>query len=52
MGLLLFGTGAMLSIPAASSVNFWLFILAIYILTFGLAFLETTANPVYPFDGI
>lgn len=45
MGLLLFGAGAMLSIPAASSVNFWLFILAIYILTFGLAFLETTANP-------
>lgn len=45
MGLLLFGVGAMLSIPAASSVNFWLFILAIYILTFGLAFLETTANP-------
>ena len=45
MGLLLFGGGAMLSIPAASSVNFWLFILAIYILTFGLAFLETTANP-------
>ena len=45
MGLLLFATGAMLSIPAASNVNFWLFILAIYILTFGLAFLETTANP-------
>ena len=45
MGLLLFGAGAMLSIPAASNVNFWLFILAIYILTFGLAFLETTANP-------
>ena len=45
MGLLLFAAGAMLSIPAASSVNFWLFILAIYILTFGLAFLETTANP-------
>ena len=45
MGLILFATGAMLSIPAASSVNFWLFILGIYILTFGLAFLETTANP-------
>ena len=45
VGLLLFASGAMLSIPAASSVNFWLFILGIYILTFGLAFLETTANP-------
>ncbi|MGJ8655960.1 MAG: MFS transporter [Akkermansiaceae bacterium] len=45
VGLTLFATGAMLSIPAANMVNFWLFIVAIYILTFGLAFLETTANP-------
>ena len=45
MGLILFATGAFLSIPAANAVNFWLFICAIYILTFGLAFLETTANP-------
>jgi len=45
VGLLLFATGAMLSIPAANMVNFNLFIAAIYILTFGLAFLETTANP-------
>ncbi|MGJ8672897.1 MFS transporter [Rubritalea sp.] len=45
MGLGLFATGTMLSIPAANSVNFNLFIAAIYILTFGLAFLETTANP-------
>ena len=45
MGLALFATGAMLSIPAANNVNFWLFISGIYILTFGLAFLETTANP-------
>ena len=45
MGLALFALGAMLSIPAASYVDFWLFILGIYILTFGLAFLETTANP-------
>ena len=45
VGLSLFALGAMLSIPAANSVNFWLFIVAIYILTFGLAFLETTANP-------
>ncbi len=45
VGLSLFAIGAMLSIPAANNVNFWLFIVAIYILTFGLAFLETTANP-------
>lgn len=44
-GLALFATGTMLSIPAASAANFNLFIGAIYILTFGLAFLETTANP-------
>jgi len=44
-GLALFALGTMLSIPAASSANFNLFIGAIYILTFGLAFLETTANP-------
>ena len=45
VGLALFALGTMLSIPAANNVNFWLFIGAIYILTFGLAFLETTANP-------
>jgi MFS transporter, FHS family, L-fucose permease len=45
VGLALFALGAMLSIPAANMVNFNLFIAAIYILTFGLAFLETTANP-------
>ena len=45
VGLLLYATGAFLSIPAASSANFNLFIVALYVLTFGLAFLETTANP-------
>lgn len=45
VGLTLFALGTMLSIPAANTVNFWMFIVAIYILTFGLAFLETTANP-------
>ncbi|MGJ8676873.1 MAG: MFS transporter [Akkermansiaceae bacterium] len=45
VGLSLFALGALLSIPAANMINFWLFIGAIYILTFGLAFLETTANP-------
>ncbi|BDS06987.1 MFS transporter [Oceaniferula spumae] len=45
VGLLLFAAGALITIPAAQSVNFTLFIFAFYILTFGLAFLETTANP-------
>jgi len=45
VGLLLYATGAFLSIPAASGANFNLFIVALYVLTFGLAFLETTANP-------
>ena len=45
VGLALFATGAFISIPAANTINFWLFIAGLYILTFGLAFLETTANP-------
>jgi MFS transporter, FHS family, L-fucose permease len=45
VGLALYALGALLSYPAASMVNFNLFLLALYILTFGLAFLETTANP-------
>lgn len=45
VGLLLFALGALITIPAAASVNFTLFIVAFYVLTFGLAFLETTANP-------
>ncbi|MGZ0655737.1 MFS transporter [Coraliomargarita sp. W4R72] len=45
VGLSLYALGALLSIPAAAGANFNLFIIALYILTFGLAFLETTANP-------
>ncbi len=45
LGLVLYSVGALLSIPAAAGANFNLFIIALYILTFGLAFLETTANP-------
>ncbi|MEP4079111.1 MFS transporter [Haloferula sp.] len=45
LGLALYATGALLSIPAAAGANFNLFIVALYVLTFGLAFLETTANP-------
>ena len=45
LGLGLYATGAFLFIPAASMQNFLFFCLSLYILTFGLAFLETTANP-------
>lgn len=45
LGLGLYAIGAFLFIPAASMQNFLFFCLSLYILTFGLAFLETTANP-------
>ena len=45
VGLTLYATGALLFIPASITMMFWVFLLALYILTFGLAFLETTANP-------
>ena len=45
LGLALYAIGAFLFIPAASMQNFMFFCLSLYILTFGLAFLETTANP-------
>ena len=45
IGLGLYATGALLFYPAALSEKFWFFCLGLYILTFGLAFLETAANP-------
>ena len=45
LGLALYATGAFLFIPAASMQSFGFFCVSLYILTFGLAFLETTANP-------
>ncbi|GJM29482.1 MAG: L-fucose permease [Cyclobacteriaceae bacterium] len=45
LGLLLYATGALLFYPAAAYEAFGFFLAALYILTFGLAFLETTANP-------
>lgn len=45
LGLALYATGALLFYPAAAYEEFIFFLLALYILTFGLAFLETTANP-------
>ena len=45
IGLALYAIGALLFYPAALSEKFWFFCLGLYILTFGLAFLETAANP-------
>ncbi len=45
VGLALYALGAMMCVPAASLASFNLFLVALYVLTFGLAFLETTANP-------
>lgn len=45
IGLSLYASGALLFYPAAITEQFWFFCLGLYILTFGLAFLETAANP-------
>ena len=45
IGLLLYAVGALLFIPASLYMQFNMFLIALYILTFGLAFLETAANP-------
>ena len=45
LGLILYATGALLFYPAAAYEAFGFFLAALYVLTFGLAFLETTANP-------
>lgn len=45
LGLILYATGTFLFYPAARYEVYLFFLIAYYILTFGLAFLETTANP-------
>lgn len=45
LGLALYALGALLFIPAAARQSFTFFCFSLYILTFGLAFLETTASP-------
>ena len=44
-GLALYAVGCLLFIPAGSSREFGFFLAAYFIMTSGLAFLETTANP-------
>lgn len=45
LGLALYAVGALLFIPASSTGIFWPFLVAYFILTCGLSFLETSANP-------
>jgi len=45
LGLSLYAIGALLFYPAAKFEVFGYFLASLYILTFGLAFLETTSNP-------
>ncbi|WP_299666687.1 L-fucose:H+ symporter permease [uncultured Polaribacter sp.] len=45
VGLALYSLGALLFFPAAQYESYAFFLASYYILTFGLAFLETTSNP-------
>lgn len=45
LGLVLYALGAFMFYPAARYEEFTFFLISLYVLTFGLAFLETTANP-------
>jgi FHS family L-fucose permease-like MFS transporter len=44
VGLLLYAVGALMFIPAAQQLTFGFFLIALYIIASGLAFLETAAN--------
>jgi FHS family L-fucose permease-like MFS transporter len=45
-GLMLYGAGALLFWPAASLGTYGMFLFALFVIASGLAFLETTANPL------
>ena len=45
LGLALYSIGCFLFIPAANALAFWAFLVAYFVMTCGLAFLETTSNP-------
>ena len=45
IGLLLYAIGALLFYPAAEVQRYGFFLVALYVIAFGLAFLETAANP-------
>src|SRR5512134_441152 len=46
MGLVLFGTGALLFYPAAQFGEYHFFLGALFVVASGLSFLETSANPM------
>ncbi len=45
-GLVLYGCGALIFYPAAAGSQYTLFLLALFVIASGLAFLETAANPL------
>jgi FHS family L-fucose permease-like MFS transporter len=45
VGLGLYSAGCLLFIPAGNAMAFWAFLVAYFVMTCGLAFLETTSNP-------
>jgi FHS family L-fucose permease-like MFS transporter len=45
VGLGLYSIGCFLFIPAGNAMAFWAFLVAYFVMTCGLAFLETTSNP-------
>jgi len=45
LGLALYSIGCLLFIPAGNTMHFWAFLGAYFVMTCGLSFLETTANP-------
>lgn len=46
VGLLLYGAGALLFYPAAQAHEYLFFLAALFVIASGLAFLETSANPL------
>lgn len=46
LGLLLFGGGALLFLPASAQLSYGFFLFALFVIASGLAFLETAANPM------
>ncbi|MDR2472691.1 MAG: L-fucose:H+ symporter permease [Tannerella sp.] len=45
VGLGLYSVGCLLFIPAGNAMAFWAFLIAYFVMTCGLSFLETTSNP-------
>ena len=45
VGLCLYGAGCMLFWPAAIIAQYWFFLMALFVIAMGLAFLETAASP-------